>query len=408
MDAPTVINRSEADVAHGIGIASGRQDELFEIAPPAGLQRRLGLLRPDQFNVTRRAVLVALIGWIPLVLLALAAGIWSGGGDVGSFFRETGVHARYLVAAPILVLAERECASQLNVLVRQFLESGIVPESQSEEWERSIASTRALLGSNAAEIVVVAIAYLIVAATIGSHPASEIPIWHKSASFHFSPAGWWHVLVSLPLLLVLILGWMWRLVLWTRLLWLISGLDLRLVTSHPDHAAGLGFVGHSVRAFSIVALALAAIAAGRSAHIVLESDGGLPTTQLVFNVGLLAAIAILFTAPLVVFLPTLLEAWRRGAAEYGALASRLGRVFEDKWFRHESKEARDAALDKLDFSPVADLSGILSNVYALRFVPIDLKSMIALVLAMLLPFVPVVLLAVPLDRIWSGIQKLLF
>jgi membrane protein required for beta-lactamase induction len=40
--------------------------------------------------------------------------------------------------------------------------------------------------------------------------------------------------------------------------------------------------------------------------------------------------------------------------------------------------------------------------------PVNLKSMIALVLAMLLPFVPVVLLVVPLDRIWSGIQKLLF
>jgi hypothetical protein len=351
---------------------------------------------------------VALIAWFPLFLLTVAGGSSPGNDGLVSLFRETGIHARYLIAAPILILAERECALQLNALVRQFLESGIVPDHKRAEWEYSIVSTRALLNSNIAEIAVIAIAYMIVAATIGSHPASEIPIWHKSASLYFSPAGWWHALVSLPLLLILILGWMWRLVLWTRLLWLISGLDLRLVTSHPDHVAGLGFVGHSVRAFSIVALALTTVAAGRSAHTVLESGTGLPMTQLVFNAGFLVAVAILFTAPLIVFFPTLLQSWRRGVAEYGALAVRVGSAFEDRWFTHEAQDNHAATPDKPDFSATADLYSILSNVYALRFVPVDLNSLIALALAMLLPFVPVLLLAVPLDRIWSGIQKLLF
>src|SRR5262245_51913934 len=398
MCAPTVMSRSKDRVAQGMDVLSGRNDELFEHAPPVGLQSRLGLLKPDPTNIVKRALLVVVIVWVPLVLLTLATAISSGSEGIASLCRETGIHARYLIAAPILVLAERQCASQLNVLVRQFLESGMVPEHKRAEWERAIASTRALLNSNRAEIAVVIVAYLVVAVSVGSHPASEIPIWHKSASSYFSAAGWWHVLISLPLLLVLILGWMWRLVLWTRLLWLISRLDLRLVASHPDHAAGIGFVGHSVRAFSIVAMALTTIAAGRSAHTVLESGGGIPTAQLIFNAGFLAAIAILFTAPLIVFVPTLMQAWRRGTAEYGALVAEVGRAFEEKWFRHESREARPAALEKPDFSAVADLCGVVSNVYGLRFAPIDSKSLIGLALAMLLPFVPVVLLAVPLDR----------
>jgi hypothetical protein len=84
--------------------------------------------------------------------------------------------------------------------------------------------------------------------------------------------------VSLPLLIILFLGRIWRLVSWTRLPWLMSRLRLRLVASHPDHAAGLGFIGHSVRAFAIVALAPMAIAAGRSARIVLTT-GSLPTSH---------------------------------------------------------------------------------------------------------------------------------
>jgi len=36
-------------------------------------------------------------------------------------------------------------------------------------------------------------------------------------------------LVSLPLLLVLFFGWLWRLFLWVRFLWCLSRLDLHLI-----------------------------------------------------------------------------------------------------------------------------------------------------------------------------------
>jgi hypothetical protein len=51
---------------------------------------------------------------------------------------------------------------------------------------------------------------------------------------------------------------------------------------------------------------------------------------------------------------------------------------------------------------------VTANVHALRFVPVDAKDIAALVVAMLIPFIPVVLLAVPADAIWSGIKGLLF
>jgi len=388
-----------------MAVSADTGDGLFEQAPPCALQRRLGLIEPDELHVSRRAVLAVLIGWLAIVLLTLAAAVVQGPEVITSLLRETGIHARYLVAAPLLILAERECAAQLTAIVRRFVEHDLVPESNRGRLQSAIKSTRALLDSTVADIVVVIIAYLTVVAAVWSHPPEAVPAWHRAASGYFSPAGWWHVLVSMPLLVALVLGWLWRLVLWARLLWRISRLDLRLVASHPDHAAGLGFVGHSVRAFSVVAFALTAIAAGRSAHIVLEG-GGLPTPQLFFNVGLLVALAILFTAPLTVFLPVLLQTWRRGVAEYGALARDVGAAFEDRWLRG-STPAREG-LEKPDFSATTDLYGVVSNVYAVRFIPVDLTSLIALVTAMLLPFAPVVLLAIPIETIWAGIKQLLF
>ncbi len=388
-------------------VASSRDLALFENGPPRGIERRLGLLGKDApAEIGRRAVLVALVAWAPLILLTLVQSFAYGADELRSLARETGVHARYLVAAPLLVLAEAFCAPRLGAIANHFVDADLVPNEQRGRFDAALASTRRLLQSNTAEAVALLLAYSVVTISVLSH--HEIPKWHLSGGKMplFSLAGWWHVLISLPLLLVLIFGWMWRLALWTRLLWIVSRLDLRLVASHPDHAAGLSFVGHSLRAFSIVALALAAIAAGRSAHVVLEG-GGLPTPHLAFNVGFLLVVLALFTAPLLVFAPVLRGEWLRGTLEYGALAEKVGTAFERKWLRQENGVV-SAALDQPDFSATTDLYQVVSNVYAIRLVPIDVKDLIALVVAVLIPFIPVVMLAVPADVIWSSIKGLLF
>lgn len=252
---------------------AGKRRELFEQAPPSALQHRAGLIKHDELNVGRWAFLAVLIGWVPIVMLTVGAAVVQGTEGITSLLWETGIHARYLVSAPLLILAERECAAQLTAIVDRFIEHSFVLEHDRPRLQSAIESTRGLLNSTAANIVVVAIAYLTVAAAVWSHPPDAIPVWHKTAGGYFSAAGWWHVLVSMPLLVALVLGWIWRLVLWTRLLWRISCLDLQLVASHPDHTAGLGFFGHSVRAFSFVAFALTAIAAGRSAQSCWKAAG---------------------------------------------------------------------------------------------------------------------------------------
>ncbi len=49
----------------------------------------------------------------------------------------------------------------------------------------------------------------------------------------------------------------------------------------------------------------------------------------------------------------------------------------------------------------------MANVYNIRFIPIDLLDVAILLGALLLPFVPVVLLAVPMDVIWSMVRGLM-
>jgi hypothetical protein len=327
---------------------------------------------------------------------------------VRSLLLDLAVPARSLIAAPLFIFAESLCIPQLGTTVRHFLDAGLVRESDRERFEAAIASTRRLRDSATAEVVTIVLAYALVFVLIRYVPPEEFPAWHRSGgseSLTLSLAGWWHALVSIPLLTVLFFGWLWRLFLWGRLLRYIAQLDLQLIPAHPDHAAGLKFVGYSLRAFAPLAFALGTIAAGFVANHVLH--GGVPPTAYLHLLGVLAlAVTGLFTGPLLIFSGKLLEAKRRGILMYGALAISEGQQFEQKWF-HRVENLDESVLEVPDFSATTDLYQVVSNVYEMGLLPLDLKNLIPLVLATLLPFVPVALMAVPLDVLLQEIAKFL-
>jgi hypothetical protein len=65
------------------------------------------------------------------------------------------------------------------------------------------------------------------------------------------------------------------------------------------------------------------------------------------------------------------------------------------------------ALEVPDFSATTDLNSITANVYAMYTVPLDLKRLILLAGAALLPFLPLVLLIAPLNVILKKIVDVL-
>ena len=85
----------------------------------------------------------------------------------------------------------------------------------------------------------------------------------------------------------------------------------------------------------------------------------------------------------------------------------MGEAFESKWLGRGGS-VDQAALEKPDFSATTDLYSVAANVYAIRLLPLDLKDLVVITGALLVPFVPVVLLAIPADQILSGLQKLMF
>lgn len=116
---------------------------------------------------------------------------------------------------------------------------------------------------------------------------------------------------------------------------------------------------------------------------------------------------VLFMAPLFLLSSLLLRARKRGLFQYGALAGSLGEHFENRWLR-SGKTAGADALAVQDFSATTDLYSITANVQQMKLVPVTIGQTANLLVVALLPFVPVLLMSLPLKEIVKYIAKLAF
>jgi hypothetical protein len=370
------------------------------------LQQRLGIPGGAAHGLWRQAVWAIGIGWLPLALLTIVQSRIQPWAGVEMFLADRGLQCRALIAAPVLIVGRASAYARLSRIYTYFLEADIIAPEDRPTFEAAIASTRRLESSRWAVIAAIVVAYSLVLALVAAEPA--LPAWHvgpRNWLMPYSPAGWWHVLVSLPMLIVLLLGWFWRLVLWARLLWVASCARLDLVPPHPDRSAGLRFVGYSVRAFAPVGFALGVIVAGTLANTVARQALPLTTYRNV-GLGLLAFVILVFSAPLLAFVRPLTVTWQRAIHDYGAFAHGLGQGFERKWLIGAKPDI--PALGVQDFSALNDLYQCAANVYTIRVLPIDSQSLLLLAVATVSPILAVAASSLPLDVIGDFIKGLLF
>lgn len=370
------------------------------------MQRHLGAGRPLRVSALRSATWVAAVGWVPLLLCAAAQDRLMSPTSLEPFLSDAGVHARTLIAAPILTLGRAISYPQLSRMCAHFTRAGLISALDRARFDATLASTHRLEASRAAAFGAVLLAYLVVILVIATDPA--VAAWHASGAAGlqgYSPAGWWHIIVTLPMLLVLLLGWLWRYLLWARLLWIVARLNLQLVPAHPDRAGGLEFVGYAVRAFAPACFALGVVVAGNLASRLARE--ALPLTAYRdAGLGLLTFVLVIFVAPLVVFARPLSAAWQRGIHEYGSFAHIVGQDFERKWLR--GPRPQGPILERPDFSTLNDLYQATANVYSMRLVPLDLQSMGLLGVVTLVPIAVVAVSSLPLEVLGRFLVNLMF
>ncbi|HEY9450415.1 MAG TPA: hypothetical protein VIQ60_11755 [Gemmatimonadaceae bacterium] len=396
----------------GVSTAIPSSADPFDAGPFVRLRAPHAALPLGTSSVGRRALIVTAVAWVPLVVLAAAQGYALRDAPRESLLLDFSAYARYLVAVPLLVLAEAVCLPRLALIARHFGAAGFVADADRPRYDELIAATRRSLHSRRAGMVIVLVAYaatLALGRSMGAIPyADTASTWAApvvDGTRSLSLAGMWRGVVSQPLLLVLLGAWLWRLALWTRFLRGVARLDLRLVPAHPDLAGGLLFVSTSLPPFIVLAFALGAWMAGGVLDAVLY-DARSPREFVAVVLVLVLLVLVLCAGPLLTLAGALRRARLRGAFEYGRIAAALGRGFEERWV--ESATAVDAeALGAPDFSATTDLFSVAANVRKMRIVPLDIAGVLSLVAAALLPFIPVLLIALPIEQLLRYVGKLL-
>ena len=357
----------------------------------------------------RRILVITLIAWLPLLLLSVIDGSALGGEIKVPFLHAVEMHAKFLLALPILIAAELVVHLRIRPAVKAFLVRGVVPPGEVPRFDAAIASVLRARNSVALELALVVVVYTLGLWFWRSQTAIEATTWYarpEGGHLNLTPAGYWYIFVSIPIFQFILLRWYLRLFLWFGFLWRVSRLDLNLIPTHPDRAGGLGFLGQSTYAYSPILLAQGVLLSGQIAGRIFEQGASLIDFK-VQIVGFVAFFLALVLGPLAVFTPPLAQARRRGLSEYGTLASRYVQGFDEKWVRGGAAKD-DEFLGTGDIQSLADLGNSFAVVQEMRLVPFGFRDATRLAAVTAAPLAPLVLTIFSLDDLVTQLLKAIF
>jgi hypothetical protein len=369
------------------------------------LAERLGLEPPTPARRLIKVSSLVVATWLPLVILSAASGhAWPGRVAI-PLLLDPVVHTRFLFVVPLLELAQIFVETSLRAQIRHFFDSGLIPDRQRPEYKAVVAEITRLRNATVVEVTlaVLAVVFSVLIRTVGVVRASGSS-WQLLGN-SLTPAGWWYVLFSLPVLYFFLFCWAWLFLLWAWFLFRTSRLDLELTATHPDRAGGLGFLGWGMASFSLVVLAISAVLSGSLAREIIHAGSSLGSIKYHVIIFVIIVMVILH-APLLVYTRRLALCRFRGLLDFGALIWAHDHDFDEKWIKNPGKHA-ESLLGSRDAASLGAISRAFSHVDEMLLMPFDKKASMVLVLAALLPMIPLLGTSVPLGDILKALGKFL-
>jgi hypothetical protein len=309
-----------------------------------------------------------------------------------------GAHVRFLAVIPLFFLCETWVAPRMADFVHNIIRSGFIPRSSLPALESEIARTTRWKDSWLSEALCLLAAMLLPLIGAQLHLVGATAIYDPSrAVAQGTLAGWWYWFVCLPLFRFLMFRWLWRLGLWCYFLWRVAKLELHLVPTHPDGVAGAGYLEVVHIHFTPLVLAISAL---QSASFAEEISAGTMTFEAIYPAFALILVldAVLFLGPLFIFGNKLWACRVKGLSDYMEFAARYVNGFDQKWLGADASPA-EPLLGTPDLQSLADLSNSVNIVRNMRWVPLSQPLLLNIVIAALLPMLPLLLLKYPIAEL---------
>lgn len=346
----------------------------FSIAdrPFQRLLRRAHLTQP---------ILLVAIAYLPLLVGALF--------ERSPILGDLSVHARLLVAIPLLVGADRMLETRCAAAVGQLYRGRFASRSRVE---LIIDRAEQLRDSAIPELV---IAFVVIA-------AGQVMVWglaNRTGLFSgdvtahgVSFARIWYATVALPIVQFLYLDWLWQWAIWTYVVVSVARLPLATIATHPDEAAGIGFLAEPLAAFAVFVLAVSVITAAAWGTQIVER-GATPTEFAVPFAVIVVAALVIGCGPLCLYAGKLYRARFRDGRAYNELALDFVRGFHHNWI--ETPRTADDLQGHPDVRSLNEMIEAVGHVDRVRIVPFRARAVVMIALAAIAPILPLAAMTLP-------------
>ena len=172
-------------------------------------------------NRRQRALLFALVAWIPLGILALLIGPQSFLTNEISFLKDFEIHVRFLFAVPFLILIERMVDHSFIEYIKTS--DQLIDHQEQPGFNKLVLQVDKLSNLYLPEVLMLVIIYLSIFMRW-----NDPSLFDSSKSYltnhdgSFTTAGVYYLFVSLPIFQLLLFRWFWRWIIWVYSLLRIS------------------------------------------------------------------------------------------------------------------------------------------------------------------------------------------
>jgi len=398
--APAGISHAMSDTGQA---RSGPDIESLFVLGEGRLSRGLArarLTRGARLRAGRVAWLSVGLTWLPLLLLAALDGVAWGMRVEVPFLKDFLPYGQFLLAAPVLILGELLVGRQLGLAAAELRRSDVLAPEDTAAYDGLLSRAVERWRGRGVNTVLVVVTLAVTGLTFLRAQEWLTGSWQYVGD-RMTLAGWWYLLISAPLLRFLSLRWIWRLLLWTWVLWRTAQFRLQLLPTHPDRAGGLSFLGATQAAFGVLSFAFGAQISCLIADAVVFRGESLMSFKGHLIAFVLGAVVVLLV-PLLVFAPKLVRAreesllFLSGCGYHGA-----------QHLDRQLHSSRSEGLPSEAISGLSDFGVLYENARGMKPVPLGWRHIIALALAAVLPFGPLIFLVMPAQEVFKTLAKLL-
>src|SRR3982751_2499386 len=147
-----MLTHVDRDTAHGPSATAGMLETPADFSIILGgpffqLLRRAHMTGNALELVRRRVLVIAAVAWLPLVLLSVLGGSAFGGDVAVPFLKDIQAHARFIVAMPLLIVAELLVHQRLRAIANEFVVRGLVSSETVGRFQGCVRSAMNLRNS---------------------------------------------------------------------------------------------------------------------------------------------------------------------------------------------------------------------------------------------------------------------